>query len=742
MALEEYRRKRNFDLTSEPPARVGASPTGRAFVVQKHAARRLHYDFRLELDGVLKSWSVPKGPCFDPAARRLAVEVEDHPIDYGGFEGIIPAGQYGGGTVLLWDRGTWNPVMDDPAAALAEGHLKFELHGEKLQGRWALVRMKPRPRPGSHDDGRNWLLIKDRDAYARPEAEWSVTEARPESVASGRDLPAIASDSDRVWHSAGSKTDPSVLPGARPGPMPAKVVPAQAKRARGVPAGDEWLHEIELAGERLMARLEGGRVHLLDAGGATRTDSLANLLPAVEALPAGDAIIDCIATSLDEQGHSSARRPPDVLFALDLLFLDGHDLRKAPLGERKRLLAALIAASRRPPSGQPAARLHYADHVAGRGRETFTQACALGALGIVSKKSDSRYPPPATAYRVVRCSTGEKPLAHAAKTTRPAPGPAAPEPAPESQVARDQGKAGAEVRMAGVRLTHPDRMIYPAVGITKLDLARFYTRVNERMLPYLVDRPLTLIRGPDGMSGQRFYARHAGDWTPAELRQIDIKEGTGSGSAMLVDDLRGLLALAQMNVLEIHPWNSRARDLEHPDRIVLDLDPGPEVPWAEVIAAAQRVRQVLETLDLESFVKTTGGKGLHVVVPLVPGPSWEDTLEFSRLIAQGLARFEPARFSAGLAKAPRTHKTFVDYLRNRRGATAVSAYSARAKDTATVSVPLAWDALEGTAGPDAFHVRDVEEWYVGRDPWADYEKTHQELTAAKIRAARQALSHG
>jgi bifunctional non-homologous end joining protein LigD len=282
-------------------------------------------------------------------------------------------------------------------------------------------------------------------------------------------------------------------------------------------------------------------------------------------------------------------------------------------------------------------------------------------------------------------------------------------------------------------------MLYPDVGITKLDLARFYERIGERMLPHLVDRPLTLVRAPNGLSGQRFFVRHAGDWAPREIRQFEIAGGTGAGMAMIVDDLRGLVALAQMNVLEIHPWNARASDIDRPDRIVFDLDPGPEVPWSDVVDSAKRVRAVLETLDLASFVKTTGGKGLHVVVPLTSGATWEDTLEFSRVMARALARFEPARFSADLAKAARTNKIFVDYLRNRRGATAVGVFSSRAQPTATVSVPVAWDELGFGTRADAFHVGDVDRWYPSRDPWAEFGEIRQRLTTAKIKAARVAL---
>jgi len=720
MGLDEYQRKRDFTVTAEPPARAGATVTGRSFVVQQHAARRLHYDFRLELDGVLKSWSIPKGPCFDPAVKRLAVAVEDHPIDYGEFEGIIPAGQYGGGTVLLWDRGTWQP-LSDPAAALAKGHLKFELLGEKLRGRWALVRLGARGRAAGGHDERSWLLVKDRDAYARPESEWSVTAARPESVATGRALEAIAASSDRVWHSARDGAAASAIVGARAAPMPSWVRPAQAQRRPRVPDGEDWLHEIEIVGERVLIRIDGGRVQLLGIDQRDRARALAGVAAAARALPVRQAIVDGVATALAPDGHSVADRPADTLYLVDLLCLDGYDLTRVALVERKSRLESLVASAK---LGQAAGGLRYADHVLGRGREAFARASALGATGMVSKRKGSHYPPAASEWRVVRCPAGA--------------GREAPE-AASVPVVRTKAVA-AETRLAGVKLTHPARMLYPAAGITKLDLARFYERVAERMLPHLVDRPLTLVRAPDGITGHRFFVRHAGDWAPPELRQLEVAGDPGAGRAMIVDDLRGLVALAQMNVLEVHPWNARTRALERPDRIVFDLDPGPEVPWSDVVDGAKRVRDVLETLALASFVKTTGGKGLHVVVPLTPAATWEDTLDFARTMARVLERFEPARFSAGLAKAGRTNKIFVDYLRNRRGATAVGAYSTRAHPTATVSVPVAWDELGFGTHSDAFHLGDVDRWYPERDPWAEYGKTHQRLSAAKLRAARATLA--
>ena len=328
MSLGDYNRKRNFDVTAEPPGHAGASPTGHSFVIQKHAARRLHYDFRLELDGALKSWSVPKGPSFDPAARRLAVAVEDHPIDYGGFEGIIPQGQYGGGTVLLWDRGTWQPV-GDAAAGLAAGHLKFDLFGEKLQGRWALVHIKARPnRAGrrGEDGDNNWLLIKDRDAHARPESAFDVTVARPESVASGRDLPAIAAASDRVWHSKPSLSNAAGIPRARAQAMPATFTPLRGRIARDVPEGEAWLHEVELVGRRVIVRADAGFVKLVDADGHDVTERSCLRWPRRRRrCRCTTRSSTGVATALAPDGRTRADAKPTVLYLIDLPYLDGHE---------------------------------------------------------------------------------------------------------------------------------------------------------------------------------------------------------------------------------------------------------------------------------------------------------------------------------------------------------------------------------------------------------------------------------
>jgi len=742
MSLGDYNRKRNFGVTAEPPGRVGSSPTGRSFVIQKHAARRLHYDFRLELDGALKSWSVPKGPSFDPSERRLAVAVEDHPIDYGGFEGIIPQGQYGGGTVLLWDRGTWQPV-GDAAAGLAAGHLKFELFGAKLQGRWALVHLKARPnRAGrrGEDGDNNWLLIKDRDAHARPQAEFDVTVARPESVASGRDLPAIAAASDRVWHSKPSLSDAAAIPGARAQAMPAALKPVRARRGKTVPSGADWVHEIELEGRRVFVHADAGFVKAAGPAGDDVTEQLAPLAQAAKALPLHDARIDAVATALGPDGRSRGDRPPTVLYVLDLPYLDGHDLTRTPLVERKKALASLVASAGPPPA------LRFADHVVGHGAETFAAACQLGAPGVVSKKAGGPYKDGARGgdWRVTRCA-GEEKGAAAAKPRKAAPARAKASPklaAPAKGGPKPAAPAKAsDDRVAGVKLTHPARMLYPEAGVTKADLARYYQDVAKFMLPHTEDRPLTLLRSPEGVTGKPFYVRHPGPWAPPELRQFDIVSGTESGLTMIADDEAALVALAQMNVLEIHTWNARVSDLERPDRMVFDLDPGPHIGWDAIVEGARKIREILEHFQLASFVKTTGSKGLHVVVPLTPHAGWKETLAFTHAIAQVVARAEPNRYSAGLAKAGREAKIFVDYLRNRRGATSVSIYSVRARPTASVSVPLAWEDLGPDLRSDAYHVTDRGQWLAQRrcDPWAGYFKTRQKLTERDVAAAEAVL---
>jgi bifunctional non-homologous end joining protein LigD len=843
MGLREYRRKRDFKKTPEPAGQVAAEPRAqrRAFVVQKHAASRLHYDFRLELEGVLKSWAIPKGPSLDPADKRLAMHVEDHPLEYGDFEGIIPKGQYGGGTVLLWDRGTWEPV-GDPHKSYRAGSLKFRLHGEKLRGGFALVKIGGRRQ--SRDEGRSWLLIKERDAEAESSRSTPIVEGQPTSVASGRSIEQIAAAEDRVWNSNRDGHDatapPIEVPGARRAALPKFVQPELATLVERPPEGDRWLHELKHDGYRMLARLEQRRAQLLSRNARDWTQSFPDVAAAVARLPAEQAILDGEVTVLLPDGTSSFQALQNFMsgtaggrlayMIFDLLYLDGRDLTGARLEDRKAALARLLASA-----NDKAAVLRYSDHVVGSGAEFLAQACRLGLEGIVSKRRDAPYrgtrgtdwlkikclgqqeiviggytepegsrvgigallggvyedgrlvyigkigtgfdtrtlrdlkarltrleqktnpfaarPPgsarahwvkpelvaqvkfsewtsdgklrqptfqglrsdkPATA--VVR----ERPSKAENDPKRPAPPPAAP----------------GEPTVAGVRLTHADRVLYPRLGTTKLDLARFYESIAEWILPHLEGRPTTLVRCPEGVDKACFYQKHTGYWAPESLRRVKIQEKRKVGEYLIVDSLASLIGLVQIGILEIHTWNSVVDRLEQPDRVVFDLDPGPGVKWAEVIECARLIRDGLEALRLASFVKTTGGKGLHVVAPIAPGPSWDETAKFSRVVAESTARAHPRRYVARMAKSERRGKIFIDYLRNVRGATSVAAYSTRAKPEATVSVPLAWDELSPRITSDHFTIANLRNRLDGlkADPWAAYWKTRQKLPEGGGRA--------
>jgi bifunctional non-homologous end joining protein LigD len=846
MSLREYRRKRDFQATPEPAGNEARRGRGWSYVIQKHAASRLHYDFRLELDGVLKSWAVPKGPSLDPREKRLAVETEDHPVEYGGFEGVIPEGQYGGGTVMLWDRGTWDP-RDDPRQGLREGKLVFTLRGSKLRGRWALVKLKPRGRALKE---RDWLLIKEKDEESRPRGK-EITESEPRSVESQRDLDQIARDRDRTW---GSNRDESKkrrvsryrvsqaprsaarASGARRAAMPAEVEPQQATLVAQPPEGDEWLHEMKFDGYRILARLDGGRVRLTSRGGHDWTERFPDIAAALKELPLRRALFDGEATVVLADGTTSfsalqnaGALPPGArlaYFAFDLLYLGDSDLRRAPLEERKQLLQELL------PSGGDT--LRYSDHVVGSGSRFLTAACRMALEGIVSKRRDGAHRPGrGTDWLKAKChreqevviggftepngsregigallvgvheqdgslhyagkvGTGftaaaardlRRRLAPLETKVRPfAPGKGVPrahfvEPRLVAQVrftewtsdgrmrhpsfeglredkeasevtrekeapsaprggARRSTKDGAS-EVAGVRLTHPERVVFPDAGVTKEDCARYYERVAPVLLPHLADRPLTLVRCPEGAGGQCFFAKHGGPWVPKAVRRLTIQEKTKKGEYLVVDSLASLVGLVQMNVLEFHTWNARASNLEKPDRIVFDLDPGPGVAWAQVAAAAVNLRERLERLDLGSFVKTTGGKGAHVVVPLTPRAGWDECLELSRVVCESLERDQPESFLTEMAKAKRAGRILLDYGRNHRGSTSVAAFSTRARPSGPVSVPVGWDELPALGGGDAFKLGDVER-VVGAprsDPWAEYQQIRQSVTAARLKKA-------
>jgi bifunctional non-homologous end joining protein LigD len=862
--LREYRRKRDFALTPEPSGATAASGAGSSFVVQKHAATRLHYDFRLELDGVLLSWAVPKGPSLDPADKRLAMRTEDHPVDYGSFEGVIPEGEYGGGTVLLWDRGTWEAV-GDPRKGLATGKLEFVLHGTKLRGRWNLVQIRGRER---RDAGKAWLLIKGRDETARASADYDITAALPESVATDRALDQISRERDRVWHSnkpvkaaaarrsvrpkVVRRVEASSLTGARRARLPSFVAPELATLVAAPPEGDEWLHEMKFDGYRVLCRIEHGVARLLSRNGKDWTARLPGIARAAGRLGVRDAMLDGEAAVVlpsgvtsfnalqNALGGESADEP--VYFVFDLLHLDGSDLTRTPLEERKEALRALLDAS------GADSTLRYSDHVAGNGANFLRHACRMALEGVVSKRRDAPYVSGrGRAWLKAKCiqeqefvvggftdpegrrsgigalllgvhdadgklvyvgkvgtgfssraavelrgrldalATAASPFATripgAARThwvrpelvgeveftewtpdgrlrhpawkgmredkaareiVRERPAGAGPRPRPRSGDhgagsrakrsfvrARARRPAAAAGEVAGVRITHPDRVLYAPQGITKLDLAKFYESIADWILPHLRGRPTSLVRCPEGLADECFYQKHVGRWAPAALRRVRIQEKKKVGEYLVVEDLPGLIGLVQIGILEIHTWNAVADRLEQPDRLVFDLDPGDDVPWRQVVAAARTLRDRLEHLGLESFLKTTGGKGLHLVVPIDAGPSWADCLAFARSVAVTLARDAPDSFTVDVAKSERPGRIYLDYLRNLRGATAVAAFSTRARPGAPVSTPIAWDELGPRLRSDHFTVSNLRRRLASLrlDPWKDYARIRQALPA-------------
>ncbi len=877
MGLKEYRRKRDFTKTSEPRGKRAREHKKLAYVIQKHAASHLHYDFRLELDGVLKSWAVPKGPDLDPSVKRLAMHVEDHPLEYGKFEGTIPKGEYGGGTVMLWDRGTWEPV-GDADKDYREGRLKFVLHGKKLRGKWMLVRRGGR---NSESGERHWFLFKERDEFARKGE--SITEDEPLSVTSGRDLDEIASRSRRVWGSDGETTrsnkdrrsaagrqkktahlngrakklDRAALeklltnPAARARGLPKSQAVELATLAKVAPSGDEWLHEIKLDGYRMLCRIDGGNPRFISRNGNDWTSKFPELARAAARLPVKQAMLDGEVVAMDPDGTThfqslqnifqSGRTGELVFYAFDVLHLDGRDVTTLPLVERKEILKLVVDAS-------PDESIQFSEHIEGTGPEIFAEACRMHLEGIVSKRRDSPYRPGRGAdWLKIKCSSraefviggytppegsrhhfgallvgyydkaknfvyagrvgtgfsdktlatlhkklkeleqAKSPFVNLSGTTGQARGVRWLQPRlvaevefsnwtdeqllrhPSFQglredkaakdVVRDTALSGAEVKelqrkttkatrngrtkksqkesavVAGITVSHPDRVVYPDAGITKLDVAKYYEGVAPWMLPHVAHRVLALVRCPQGVAGQSFFQKHPGEGASKHWLQIDVAESGKPDYNVAVKDAAGLVALAQMGVLEIHIWGSLARKLGKPDRLIFDLDPDPAVQWSDVVKAAREVRLLLEELGLESFVKTTGGKGLHVVVPVEPRLEWDEAKAFSKAVADLMVRAAPNRYIATMSKAARKGKIFVDYLRNGRGATSIAPYSTRARAGATVSVPISWEELGPKLRSDEFTIADVPARLakLKKDPWAEIGKVRQSITKAMIK---------
>ncbi len=786
MSLREYHEKRNFELTAEPLGSEGA-PRGNSFVVQKHAASHLHYDFRLELDGVLLSWAVPKGPSLNPKERRLAMHVEDHPVEYGGFEGVIPKGEYGGGTVMLWDRGTWEPVKGD----YRKGRLKFQLHGERLKGVWNLVRID--------GDDKSWLLIKSRDEEARDEGDVLELET---SVKSGRTMEEIAGERDAVWHS--KDFEPSVA-GARKEPFPSDLKPQLAQLAQEAPPGDKWLHELKYDGYRMLAFIREGKPRLLTRTHQDWTHRYPRVVEALKGLPVNECVFDGEIVVLDEHGHcdfQALQRGGDpIYYVFDMPWCQGYDLAAVPLSERKKLLRELL-------EGEV---VRFSDHVVGHGKEFFEQASKLGVEGIISKRLDAPYegrrngdwvkvkcqesqefviggytepsgsrqgfgalllgvqkeeglwfcgkvgtgfdgrtldellpklealerktspfanPPKGAGLHWVTPKlvahvqymemTGDGSLRHPSfKGLR--------EDKPAREVVREKPKAkGPE--FSGVVISSSDRVLYPELELTKGDVAAYYHAALPRILPHVAGRPLALVRCPGGRTKACFYQKHLNDTFPAPVRGVPVMDSDGPSLHLCVDDEQGLMSLIQFGALEIHPWGCRADRLDRPDRLVMDLDPAPDVPWEQVIEATLEVGQRLASLGLISFPKTTGGKGMHVVAPIARRTSWEDLKAFTKAIAETMALEAPKRFVAVMTKARRHGKVFVDYLRNGEGSTSVGAYSTRSREGAPVSTPVRWDEVTPSLDPMAFSVPKMAARLQGPDPWEGFFDLEQSVT--------------
>jgi bifunctional non-homologous end joining protein LigD len=845
-ALTRYREKRDFTKTAEPSGAEPVKARGDGFfVVQKHAATRLHYDFRLALDGVLKSWAVTKGPSLDPHDKRLAVEVEDHPVGYGDFEGTIPKGQYGGGTVMLWDHGSWEPV-GNAKAGLKKGELKFDLHGERLKGRWVLVRMGGKAAQEKHS---NWLLIKERDDEVR-EGGKPLIETEVTSVTTGRTMDEIAGEHDRIWHSNRPADDQPEA--AEPAPkrravkmrgkaaLPDFFPPQLATRVAKPPEGKGWVHEIKFDGYRVLARIDDGKVALLTRRGHDWTNRFAPIARALAKLNARQALIDGEVVVMGNTGVTDfgklqatlagEAQYPMALQAFDLLHLDGDDLTVRPLVERKALLQKLIADL----GGQSV--VLYSDHIENLGGKVFSQACQLALEGVVSKRSDAPYRSGRTeSWRKSKCIERQefviagyskssvagkglgslllgyysgKTLIYAGRVgtgfdaasikalrtafdriERPTP-PFAKRPPgagrdvtwvePElvceveflnwtedgvlrhasfkglraDKAARDvtierpkatragskamaetvKASTAAEAALAKVTLTHPERVLDPDSGLTKRGLADYLALVADRMMPHIVGRPISFVRCPGGTGKACFYQKHIESHLPEGIGSVTIKEKEGTGEYLTIDSEIGLIGLAQMGVLEVHPWGSRTDDVEKPDRLIFDFDPAPDVQFSWVVEAALEMRQRLDALGLESFLKTTGGKGLHVVAPIRPEHEWPTIKEFARAVAAAMAA-DSQRYVTVMTKAKRTGKIFIDFFRNDRGSTAVAPYSTRARPGAPVATPLEWREATPALSPVHFTVETMPRRLaqMRSDPWAPMLEMKQSIGAAALR---------
>ncbi|MBH8611798.1 DNA ligase D [Pseudomonas mohnii] len=849
--LEKYNNMRDFKESPEPSG-VATSAKGKRkgkahalqFCIQKHDASHLHYDFRLELDGVLKSWVVPKGPSLDPKVKRLAVHVEDHPIDYAIFEGSIPEGHYGAGEVIVWDRGVWIP-QDDPAQAYAKGRLKFELQGEKLAGLWNLVRTHM---PGKQEQ---WFLIKHQDGAARPESDYDVVTAEPDSVLSERSIVARASKTAKAKAikkpvTPARKEKSGQLTGAHKARLPELIKPELATLVEKVPDG-QWHYEVKFDGYRIMARIDHDEVKLFTRNGHDWTHKLPGQAEALAALHLESAWLDGEMVVVDEEGvpdfqalqnaFEAGRSDHIVYYLFDLPYLNGVDLREVPVEERRAALATVLKATDHP-------LLRFSDGFDEEPQALLNSACQMRMEGLIGKRVGSPYvsrrssdwiklkckhrqefvivgftdpkgsrsafgalllglhdrgsgelryagkvgtgfneatlaslhdqlkplqtkkpavvnPPEGAEFKTVHwlkprllaevafaeitrdgsvrhavfhglrddkpakditeerattVKTAPEKKSGAAKTTA---APKNADPAP-SQIGLDKGK---------VRITHPDRIIDASSGTTKMQLAQYYASVAEWILPELKDRPVALVRAPDGIAGELFFQKNAEHLAIPGITTLDPKL-TGQ-PMMVINNAEALIGAVQMSTVELHTWNATSDNLDKPDRFVLDLDPDPALPWKRMVEATQLTLSVLDELGLKAFLKTSGGKGIHLVVPLTRKLGWDEVKDFSHAIVSHMARLLPERFSAVSGPKNRVGRIFIDYLRNGLGATTICAYAARTREGLPVSVPIFREEVESLKGGNQWNIHNLHERLaeVGNEPWADLKKTRQSITA-------------
>lgn len=876
MGLDTYHQKRDFSKTPEPSGSHAkgskAKGDGGGFVIQKHAARALHYDFRLEVDGVLKSWAVPKGPSLNPKDKRLAMETEDHPRDYAGFEGVIPKPNYGAGTVMLWDEGEWQPE-GDPRKALAAGKLNFVLRGKRLNGQWSLVKMRGGKLPGkSKHSGGEWLLVKQNDEFA--DSGTDPTEEFTESVATGRSMKRIAEDggaktSDRKPRakssagrsasktgsaknktndtkknekktdavdsalddmqqpdkgkpnpkqaSAAKKSHLKKLTGAAEKAFPKNLTPQLATLYKTVPESDDWLHEIKFDGYRLLA-MKQRNLSLITRNGNDWTEKFPALTEALKDLP--ECIVDGELVYLNDQGVSSFGGLQRILktgatenlafYAFDLPYLQGYDLTKVPLLERKKLLADIILKLDQP-------QIKYSDHIHGQGADVLRHACEHRLEGIVSKKADSPYQSTrAKSWRKIKCGKRQefvivgftepggsragfgalllgyyegKKLCYAGKVgtgfntsllqdMRKKLDKLARDKSPLSEKIAEKKVRWVNPELVGeveftewtrdnhlrhpafvalrsdkparqivreipadedikqkqpvpaATVSNPDKVLYEKAGITKQDLADYYQFIAPHMLPYVQRRPLTLVRCPHGHTRNCFFQKHLNEGAGKSLKPVAIAEKKGTSDYPYITDAKGLTDLVQLGTLEIHAWGSTIDNVEKPDVLVFDLDPDEGVIWDELKLATVELREYLQQLGLKSFARTSGGKGLHVVVPVKPTQEWDDAKAFCKAVAQKMADNQPNRYVANMSKAKRKNKIFIDYLRNGRGATAICNYSTRGKPYAPVATPLEWNELIDLDSAQAYRLDNIRERMqsLQKDPWEGFFEIRQAVT--------------